>query len=63
MADVLPPPCVTGHEQREEPHEHVARARGRDEVVTSIERAGRRRHGRALARAGQPGLRRGRGQW
>ena len=62
MTGVLPPTCVTGREQPTKPHEHVAWARGRDEVVTPIERAGRRAHGRVLARAGQPGLGRRRDQ-
>jgi len=62
MTDVRPPTRANERQQREEPHEHAARARGRDEVVTPIERAGRRPHERARARAGQPGPRRRRGQ-
>jgi len=61
MTDVLPT-RVNVREQREAPHEHAGWAPGRDEVVTPIERPGRRPHERALARAGQPGLGRGRGQ-
>ena len=63
MTGAIPPTCVTGREQRAEPHEHVARARGRDEVVTPIEHARRPPHEPVLARAGQPGLGRRRGQW
>jgi hypothetical protein len=63
MTAVLPPTRPNGRQQREEPHEHAAWAPGRDEVVTPIERAGRRPHERVCARAGQPGLRRRRGQW
>jgi hypothetical protein len=62
MTDARPPTCVNGREQREEPHEHGAWAPGRDKIVISIERADRRPHERALARAGQPELRRRRGQ-
>jgi hypothetical protein len=62
MTHLLPPTCRTGREQREEPHAHAAWARGRDDVVTPIERAGRRRHERLPARAGQPGLERRRDQ-
>ena len=62
MTDVRPPTGVSGREQREEPHEHAARDPGRDKIVTPIERAGRRPHERALARAGQPELSRRRGQ-
>ncbi len=63
MTGVLSPTCVTGGEQRTESHEHAAWARGRDEGVTPIERAGRWAHEGVLARAGQPGLGRRRGQW
>jgi hypothetical protein len=63
MTDVLPPTCPTGPKQREEPHDHAAWARGRGEVVTPIERAGRRRHEGVLARGGQPGLARWRDEW
>ena len=62
MTDVPPPTCVNGCERRAGPHEHAASARGRDEIVTAIERAGRRPHERVLARAGQARLGRRRGQ-
>jgi hypothetical protein len=63
MTDVPPPTCPTGREQPEEPHHHATWARGRDEVVTPIERAGRRPQERVLASVAQPGLARWRGQW
>jgi hypothetical protein len=63
MTDVLPPTYVNGCELAEEPHEHVAWARGRDEVAPPIKRPGGWPHERAHARAGQPRLGRWRGQW
>jgi len=55
MTSVRPARCVTGRRQREDT--------APNKVVTPIERDGRRPRERALACAGQPGLRRRRGQW
>jgi hypothetical protein len=59
MTDVL---CMTGRKQLKEPHGHVPWARGRDEIVNAIERAGGRPHELVLTRPDQPGLGRRRGQ-